>query len=177
MIRIDNASWQWVGAYVTQHGGGIFYDPWQLNQFTKGPGHLLGPVVYSSKNGHAVWPSTGSNPQKFGKNIDWLTTVGGLNNWCATGGPLLACSQKYQVVSTSWQQSDFPTPAWVNYTGRWGPAKLPFYSKGELTSWIAKSVPEQTAEAFVTFLADLLGDDPNGPEGPAFKDVWKGDYS
>jgi hypothetical protein len=113
-----------IGIMLSAHGKNIFYDKTAIaKQFKTVNG--THPVVYSSLNGHANFPSTGPN---YTEDHKILGTPAGLEfnliNATAEGGKVLDCSTRYQVVAADWLKGTpeaFEIPLWVGYPYRWGP--------------------------------------------------------
>jgi hypothetical protein len=123
-IRVDNTSKEMIGIMLSEHGGNNFFDKAAVEkQFKMVNGSH--PLIYSSLNGHANFPSVGLN---FSAHHQVLGEPAGLDfnivNSTADGGLQLDCSTKYQVVNAPWLTGTpgaYDIPAWVNYASRWGP--------------------------------------------------------
>lgn len=123
-IRVDNATKEMIGIMLSAHGKNIFYDKAAIDpqfKFVNG----THPIVYSSLNGHANFPSTGPN---FTENRKILGTPLGLEfnllNTTADGGKSFECVKKYEVVAADWLKDTpdaYSVPLWVGYPYRWGP--------------------------------------------------------
>ena len=123
-VRVDNKTKERLGMILSAHGGNFFYPEAEVvKQFKMVNG--TNPIVYSSQNGHANFPSTGPN---FTHHIKVLGNPVGLEfdlvNATAEGELQLDCSYRYQVVAAKWLEGTpeaFEIPDWVGYPYRWGP--------------------------------------------------------
>jgi hypothetical protein len=188
VIRIDNVSKKMTHIGLSQHGGGHFFNGTQFNAF-----QFLGthPVVYSSLNGHANYPSTGSNSMADYKIPPVAIPAGiefWLGNFTADGGDVLDCSKHYQVVIADWLSADeaYPVPAWVNYTSRWGPeGTIIHMSPDTVANIIIAALGEIGIVIDSTIVQLLVGDiiipffvksDVNGSWAPITQGSWSGNY-
>jgi hypothetical protein len=185
MIRIDNSSKQMIGAWLSQHSSGQMFSPADLGQFQRVNGQQI--VVYSSRNGHAVYAHPGSNYTEHRKYPDPGIPAGiefFLRNDAADGGRSLDCAKNYQIISADWLGSTFPEPQWVNYPYRWGPEGAVthmnpgtvsdiLYSALGWLSYLASPIIQVIAGYI---LSVFVKDDVNGPAGPKTKSTWTGGY-
>ena len=183
VVRIDNTSKQMIGAWLSQHSGGQWFNQGDLGQFRR-TGQRIN--VYSSRNGHAVYAGVGSNYSEHRKYPSPAIPAGVeffLRNDTADGGQTLDCAAKHELISADWL--GVTEPNWVNYPYRWGP-------EGSVTHLSPKAVGD-ILEAALGWLRVAVGgrvvawiagqilsifvtDDVNGPEGPKTKDTWHGSY-
>ena len=188
IIRIDNLSKQMTNIGLSQHGADHFFNQSQFNAFQFQGTH---PIVYSSLNGHANYPSVSSNPMADYK-IPPVAIPAGIEFWLhndtADGGPVLDCAQNYQVVMADWLTGSeaYPVPAWVNYDYRWGP-------EGTITHMDPDTVGNIVIAALGpvgivvdgTLIQLLVGDvilpffiksNVNGSAAPLTQSSWNGNY-
>lgn len=175
VLRVDNATKELIGVWLSQHDSGQWFDASKLGQFQR-KGEQI--IIYSSRNGHAVYPGTGPNPTHAG---DYLLVSWYLRNDTADGGESLDCSTRYELVSA-------PTvnePRWIDYPYRWGPEnthteitpeqalEIVKVALGKLSFLVPDAIAGRVvAEIITTFKTDDL----NGPDGPKQKDSWTGKY-
>jgi hypothetical protein len=189
-VRVDNTSKEMIGIMLSAHGKNIFYDKTAIaKQFKIVNG--THPVIYSSLNGHANFPSAGPNYTEEHKVLG--TPVGlefNLINATAEGGKVLDCSTRYQVVAADWLKGTpdaFQIPLWVNFPYRWGPEGTSIHMKVKtLSDFIRAALGND-------FAAELVIDDPitllasellhifvkadiNGTAAPSTQAPWKGNY-
>jgi hypothetical protein len=186
MVRIDNDSKQMIGAWLSQHSGGEFFQQPDLQQFQKVNVNQI--VVYASRNGHAVYAHAGANytehykfpPGGIPAGIEFF-----LRNDTADGGRSLDCARNYQIVSADWLGVALPEPNWVNYMYRWGPEGTTSHLTPQAVigileaglGWLAALVPGSILTLLaVTLLPIFVKDDLNGPGAPKGKGTWTGDY-
>lgn len=123
-VRVDNVTKEMIAVILSAHGKNNLYDKVAVTkQFKMVDG--THPVVYSSLNGHANFPTAGPN---FTEHRKVLGIPAGLEfnllNSTADGGKNLDCSKRYQVVAAEWLKATpdaYEIPAWVAYPYRWGP--------------------------------------------------------
>jgi Vacuolar protein sorting-associated protein 62 len=122
VLRVNNSSKALTAVYLSQHNSGEWVT--DLNSFTRQNGRI---VVYASRNGHASYKGTGSNPTEE-KNLAAPWPFSGdifdfyLINDCADGGLSLDCAAHYRLVSADYLGAEKPDePRWLNYPYRWGP--------------------------------------------------------
>lgn len=190
-IRIDNASKEMIGIMLSEHGKNNFFDKSVISKqfkFVNGS-H---PVIYSSLNGHANFPSVGRN---FSEHRKVLGKPAGLDfdivNATADGGLQLDCSSKYQVVAADWLKGTpdaYEVPAWVGYLYRWGPEGTTIHMKVSTLSDFIKAAlgPKDAFEVLllddpITLLASELMHvfvkaDINGAAAPTTQGPWTGHY-
>ena len=82
MVRIDNATRKPISVWLSQHKNGEFFGPKKMGAFNRVGDQI---IVYSSYNGHAMYSSTGTNP-----NNDY--SVGGIGFYTPTS-PRTAASR------------------------------------------------------------------------------------
>lgn len=175
VLRIDSASKDLIGVWLSQHDSGQWFNASQLNQFER-KGEQI--IVYSSHNGHAVYSDRGPNPTHEGDYglVSWY-----LRNDTDEGGESLDCSTRYELVSAP----SVSEPRWLDYPYRWGPENthteitpeqayvIVMAALGKLSFVLPKEVLGLiVAQIITTFKTDDL----NGPDGPKQKDAWHGQY-
>jgi len=177
-----------IGIILSEHGKNIVIDKATVAKQFKFIGTQ--PVIYSSLNGHANFPTPGPN---YTEHIRILGIPVGLDfnllNTTAEGGLSLDCSKKYEVVAADWLKgtSDaYQIPAWVNYKYRWGP-------EGTVITMDAKTLGEFIKAALgndakpailnspiVLLASELLHifvkADINGADAPCIQGPWVGNY-
>jgi hypothetical protein len=184
MVRIDNTSKQMIGAWLSQHADGQMLRGPELNQLARVNGQQI--VLYSSLNGHALYPSVGSNYTEKHKYPDPAIPAGielFLRNDTADGGATLNCGTAYQVISAEWLGNAYPVPNWVEYPYRWGPEGT--------TTHLTPSAVSDILEAALGWLSAFTAalpvmseyllsiyatDDLNGPSAPKTQGTWTGTY-
>jgi len=186
--RIDNTTKEMIGVILSAHGKNTLYDKATVaKDFKMFDG--THPVVYSSLNGHANFPSVGPN---FTENRKVLGIPAGLEfnllNTTADGGKRLECSKKYQVVAAKWLEGTpdaYAVPAWVNYPYRWGPegtaVKMDSKTLGEfIKAALGKDASKLLDTPIVLLASELLPifvkADINGAAAPATQNPWSGRY-
>ncbi|KAH8670113.1 vacuolar protein sorting-associated protein 62 [Tricladium varicosporioides] len=187
VIRVDNKGKHILKVILSQHGDAVtiegkdLYKSFEMIDGTH-------PVIYSSRNGHAIYPSAGPNYTHYEKQPKGGIPAGiefWLRNDTVKGGKSLESSKKYQVISADWLEGAeaISQPAWVNYRYRWGP-------EGTVTHMTSESVKEILSAALgwlstllpfvVTVSAAILPqfkkDDINGPGAPIIQGAWNGNY-
>lgn len=119
-LRIANATLAPTKLFYAQHSSGQWID---YDKTTKG-GNGKQPVVYSSKNGHASYPSTGPNYTEHLKIpvsvIVWAEFF--LVNNCADGGKEVNFANNFEIINAvDYLGKNAPeVPHWSKYKGRWG---------------------------------------------------------
>lgn len=189
-IRIDNTSKELIGIILSAHGKNILYDKATIaKQFKFVNGQH--PVVYSSLNGHANFPSPGPN---FTENRKVLGTPVGLEfnlvNATADEGHSLDCSAKYEVVAADWLKGTpdaYQIPLWVGYPYRWGPEGTAIHMQvNTLGDFIIAALGkddlsvELLHDPIVLLASELLHifvkADINGAAAPSTQAPWSGNY-
>ncbi|KFY83123.1 hypothetical protein V498_08288 [Pseudogymnoascus sp. VKM F-4517 (FW-2822)] len=189
IIRLDNESKNVLEIILSQHGEAVSFSG---DKMTKAFQWVNGtqPVVYSSRNGHALYPSADSNLTQYHKfsGMVWLAYVGveaSLRNDTSEGGKSLDCSKHYQVVSADFLEKEeaYDEPGWVNYHYRWGPegtaTKMTAKAVSEVLhaaiGWLADTVPGRLVELLgAAILPHYVTDDLNGPGAPIGQGIWDG---
>ena len=189
VIRIDNDTKEMTNIWLSQHSGGQWFDQQQISSsFRMAQG--THPIVYSSLNGHANYPSADSNytehykipPVGIPAGVEFF-----LRNDTADAGKTLDCSQKYQIISVDWLKGAdaYPVPAWVTYPFRWGPEGTSTHISTNAVRDIIKAAAGPLApflpESLLLLLAAeilpfFVKDDVNGPGAPIKKSTWTGGY-
>jgi D-tyrosyl-tRNA(Tyr) deacylase len=175
VLRIDNASKSLIGVWMSQHGSGQWLEGSQLEQLGRDREQI---ILYSSLNGHAIYPAIGPNPTHEG---DYLAVSWFLRNDTDDGGQILDCSTRYNLVSAP----SIVEPKWLDYPYRWGPEnthtqispeqayEIVLVALGKLSFLVPKEIAGVIVEQIITsFYTDNL----NGPDGPKQKDAWCGKY-
>lgn len=189
-IRIDNTTKEMIGIMLSEHGKNIFFDEAAVaKQFKIVNG--THPVVYSSLNGHANYPSVGPN---FSENRKILGTPVGLDfnlvNATADGGKSLDCSKNYEVVAADWLKGtpdEYNIPLWVGYPYRWGPEGTSIHMQTkDLGEFIIAALGkngfsvELLHDPIVLLASELLHifvkSDINGVAAPSTQYPWVGNY-
>lgn len=186
-IRVDNRSKALIGIILSAHGKNILYENDALRVFRMADG--THPVVYSSLNGHANFPSAGPN---FTENRKILGTPVGLEfnllNSTADGGKSFSCSSSYQVVAAPWLNGTpdaYVIPAWVGYPYRWGPEGTAISMDSKTLGQFIKAALGNDANVFLDTPVVLLASellhifvtaDINGAAAPATQAPWSGHY-
>jgi len=183
MVRIDNKSKQMSGAWLSQHSAGQMFYQNDLKAFQRVNGNQI--VVYSSRNGHAVYSGRGGNyteHRSYGLGALGTGLEFDLRNDTADGGHELNCGQKYDIISADWL--NYKEPNWVNYYNRWGPEGSTTHMSADTVANIFKAAfGWLSIIAFPTLqiiggvvLSFFVKDDVNGPVGPKTKSTWHGAY-
>jgi hypothetical protein len=175
VLRVDNVTKKLIGVWLSQHESGQWFDASKLDRFQR-KGEQI--IIYSSRNGHAVYSGTGPNPTYEG---DYLAVSWYLRNDTADGGESLDCSTRYQLVSGP----SVNEPRWIDYPYRWGPEDTHTEITQEQATEIVEValgtlsflVPTGLAGRVVAAIISVFRtEDLNGPEGPKQKDSWRGIY-
>ncbi|KAI5069239.1 hypothetical protein GOP47_0015540 [Adiantum capillus-veneris] len=163
-LRIDNLTGKLSRVFFSQHSGGVWVDPIDL-EYADGSKF----VVYASRSGHASYPHPG---------IHLLGDHGvGLRNDADKSQYILDASRNFKIVSADYLGfGNAPEePAWLQFMRKWGP-KLDYEAKEEIDKAI------QTAPFFLRHkLRSLANKLPNevmgeeGPTGPKEKASWTKD--
>ena len=184
VIRIDTATQQPIGVWLSQHNSGIWYGKDQLGQLQKEGDKF---VFYASRNGHATYAGTGNNPSEV-HDYGALLWKLHFELWNTTSkGDRFDCGADAAIIATDLVDWAPPVPNWVNYPYRWGPV--------DTSSSITPESVDQLLYAILGPLGVFAGglgfgymaatlasffkqDDINGPEGPITKTAtWAGAYS
>jgi hypothetical protein len=184
ILRIDNTTQHLIGAYLTQHSDGQYFNQNQLGSFQTVGDQI---VVYASRNGHALYSSVSSNyteHYKFPPSGIPIALEFFLRNDTADGGAHLDCAQNSTIVCADWL--GVVPPNWVEYPYRWGP-------EGQGTAIAPGTVHRIMVAAFGDFsmfvpgsaIIEVAGDiaphfntdDLNGPSAPKTKDTWVSRFS
>lgn len=190
IIRVDNKGKHVLEIILSQHGDAVSFKGSEIPKSFQlvGGSH---PVVYSSRNGHALYPSVSANYTEYHKYEGWvplLTWVGielSLRNDTSEGGKTLDCSKHYQVISADFleKEEEYDEPGWVNYHYRWGPegttTKLTAKAVSEALyaalGWLAATTPGFLVNALASaILPHYVKDDLNGPGAPIGQKMWNG---
>lgn len=182
MLRVENRTRNLVSMWLSQHSSGE-----TLNKFEIAKLERLddAPVVYASNNGHAVFPHTGNNiTNLINKSLGPFAIDAGLYNVTGKGGLTLDCRTRFELVATSGFLHDVPQARWLAYPYRWGPTGGRPYDLSKLYDRIMDKLPglnkigyvEDLVQTLVHVIGQVVGDNVDGPEGPAQKDQWKGIY-
>jgi len=189
MIRVDNKTKTMTNIWLSQHSSGQMYDQSQIATTFK-MARNTHPIVYSSRNGHANYPSADKNYTEHRKYPDPGIPVGVeffLRNDTADGGKSLDCSANYQVMTADWLRGAdaYPVAKWVTYPFRWGPegtttnlssdavVNIVLAAAGPLAIFLPGFALTIIASQILPF---FVTDDVNGPGAPITKDTWKGKY-
>jgi len=174
ILRVDNESQTLLGVYLTQHAGGAWLTP---DQFEHQDEQI---IIYSSKNGHALYPSVSSNYTEHHKYSAFVAGIEFfLRNDTEAGAVTLDCGAVHEIVSAPWMKD--AEPRWVNYMYRWGPKDDPTHldpgvvervldvAIGVFTDLLATWMVEELVEAI---LPAFVTDNRSGPAAPRTKDTW-----
>ncbi|KAI5069235.1 hypothetical protein GOP47_0015536 [Adiantum capillus-veneris] len=162
-LRIDNLTGKLSKVFFSQHSGGVWIDPTDLEYAGKKF------VVYASRSGHASYPHPG------------LVLQGdhgvGLRNDADKSQYFLDASQKFEIISADYLGfGNAPEePAWLQFMRKWGP-KLDYNSKDEIHKAIQKAPVflRHKLRSLANKLPDeVMGEE--GPTGPKEKASWMGD--
>ncbi|CAG8959330.1 hypothetical protein HYFRA_00013100 [Hymenoscyphus fraxineus] len=186
-IRIDNVTQELVGLILSAHGKNIIYDKAAIaTSFTMVEG--THPVIYSSLNGHANFPSVGPNFTEHRKVLGWPVGLEfDLLNTTASGGPCINSSTDYELVNAPYLTEDkVICPAWVAYPYRWGPEGTAIHMNVKTLSEIIKVVigdddATKLIDTPIVLLASELlhifvRADINGAGAPMGQSPWNGIY-
>ncbi|KAL2653793.1 hypothetical protein R1flu_021921 [Riccia fluitans] len=170
-LRIKIKTQQVVGVYLSQHGGGQLITDLSLFQRQKDQF-----IVYASKNGHAVYARSGTNPTNSGDGgvVSWY-----LRNDTADGGRSFNSAGRLDVVSVNYL-STFVEPRWLQFPYRYGIGSDTHVTVEAVSSIIAALLgpfawlqsllsPTILAEAI---LPRIKFDDLKGVYGPQTQDYW-----
>ncbi len=177
VLRIDNATKSLLGVWLSQHDSGQWFEGSELEQFYR---HGEQITLYSSHNGHAIYPKVGPNPthESDYKLVSWF-----LRNDTDNGGESLDCSTRYELVSAP----SVTEPRWLDYPYRWGPENthteispesaytIIYAALGKL-SFLLPFRKEIAGKILSSIISQFETEDLNGPEGPKQKDAWHGKY-
>lgn len=156
-LRVSNFSGELKKLYVSQHSNGQWVEVPQL-EFQRDNK----PVIYSSLNGHAIYPKPGLVMQ----GLDGI----GLKNETERSDKVVDMGVGFEIVAGEYLGSAIVEPPWLNYFRHWGP-KISYDITKELDKLqkvfpvledLEKSLPNE-----------LLGEE--GPTGPKLKRNWSGD--
>ncbi|EPE33780.1 hypothetical protein GLAREA_06793 [Glarea lozoyensis ATCC 20868] len=186
-IRVDNTTQELIAIILSEHGKNIVFDKAAITKsFTfQDTTH---PIIYSSLNGHANFPSIGPNYTEhrkvlgipFGLEFNLLNTT-------AAGGPSINTSLKYQLVNAPYLTEDkVVSPAWVGYPYRWGPEgtaiNMDAKTLGEIIKVVIgdKDATKLIDTPIVLLASELLHifvkADVNGAGAPMGQSPWRGLY-
>ncbi|KAK7324124.1 hypothetical protein VNO77_27646 [Canavalia gladiata] len=156
-LRISNFNGELKKVYFSQHSKGQWVDASQI-EFQSGNK----PVVYSSLNGHALYP-------KAGVVLQGLSEIG-IRNDTAKSDMVIDMGVAYEIVSGDYLGSSIVEPPWLNYFRHWGP-KINYSIAEELDKLENVFPALKLLESKLP--AELFGED--GPTGPKLKPNWNGE--
>lgn len=160
-LRISNFNGVLHKVYSSEHSGGTWLDA-PLLEFQKDSNKV---VVYSSLNGHAIFPKPGLVLQGAGDI--------GIRNDTAKSNLFLDSGKSYSIVSA--ENLEIIEPPWLNYTREWGP-KIS-YTIGDEVKRIESLLKGNLKRAFEKLVEvlpnEVYGEE--GPTGPKMKGNWIGD--
>ncbi|XP_071707151.1 hypothetical protein At1g04090-like [Rutidosis leptorrhynchoides] len=163
-LRISNFDGELTSVFFAQHSAGTWVSASVL-EYASGNK----PVVYSSLNGHASYPTSGLvliGPS--GANI-------GLRDDTAKGGKVMDTGVGARLVSAEYLGSVVVEPPWLNYVRKWGP-KIDYNLDQEINK-LEKFMIGNLKKSFDKFVKsiprEVLGEE--GPTGPKVKNSWNGD--
>jgi len=132
-IRRDSTSSEPLSLILSQHGDSPSYTP---NKFKRVNDQF---IVYSSRHGHANYPSEGDNLTnqssytKSGFGVDV-----GLMNITKEGGFAWDCAKNYRIIGgVPYAES----PQWTHFQGGTGPKTLSKWNQDQLTSILMTAKP------------------------------------
>lgn len=175
-LRFKNQTKALEAVYFSQHDSG---EAKKASQVQMEGGHV---VVYSSKNGHASYPSMGDNQHrvlhKCAANVPIIGCTGHLDvdlkNYTNKGARFNAYeSGKYSIVESN-------SPSWVGLAYRWGPKKETKPSHSQVRS-ILEGYFGPIGGTFVSdigiaiYRAVVSGEDQSGPTNISTKTDWHQD--
>ncbi|XP_010441929.1 PREDICTED: uncharacterized protein LOC104725034 [Camelina sativa] len=165
-LRISNFSGELYSIYFSQHSGGEWIEPQDL-EFVGGSNRA---VVYSSKHGHASFATSGMYLQ----GSDMLGI--GIRNDTATSDLFVDSSLRYEIVAAEYLGGGVVVePPWLGYMREWGP-KIVYDSRTEIER-LNERLPLRLRSWLVAVLrklpVELSGEE--GPTGPKEKNNWFGD--
>lgn len=164
-VRISNFSGELYSIYFSQHSGGEWIKPEDL-EFVEGSNKA---VVYSSKNGHASFSKSGMYLQ--GSDLLGI----GIRNDSAKSDLFVDSSLKYEIVAAEYLGGAVVEPPWLGYMREWGP-KIVYNSRSEIEKlnerlpWRLRSWVDAVLRKIPV---ELSGEE--GPTGPKEKNNWFGD--
>lgn len=173
-FRIELSTGKMIWAYLAQHGSGRWYKPSDL-EYEGGR-----PVVYSSRHGHATYPTEGkhltNSTSLSAAGVTWFEF--GLRNDTAAQGSSLGCHSHYQIISADF--AGVTEPQWLSYPRRWGPyiafstAAMKKVVETALDPFNFEIYPaDAAADAVLAALPSEMKEE-NGPIGPKLKPSWSG---
>jgi hypothetical protein len=184
-IRVDNKGKHVLKIILSQHGDAVSFEGNDISRAFQWADSTH-PVVYSSRNGHALYATVDANLSKRYKYSSYISA--GIEAWLrndtSDGGKSLDCSKQYQVISADFLEKEeaYEQPGWVNYRYRWGPegtAKLSAKAITEIMhaalGWLAATVPGALVELLALAIAPPIAEkDLNGPQAPMSQPGWNG---
>lgn len=156
-LRVSNFNGELKRVYFSQHSNGQWVDATEV-EFQNGNK----PVVYSSLNGHALYP-------KAGLVLQGVSEIEiGIKNETKKSDMVMDMGVGFEIVSGEYLA--ITEPPWLNYFRHWGP-KITYNIAEELDK-LEKVFP--ALQALEDSLPnELLGEE--GPTGPKLKRNWSGD--
>ena len=152
VIRVHNNGGHMLSVILSQHGDSAQYDGDEISKaFQMVDG--THPVIYPSRNGHAIYPKTDKN---YGQRYKIGGVPAGVECWLRNdtgeGGKSLNASENFQVIAADFLEKEeaYEQPAWVNYRYRWGP-------EGTTTHLSPKAVSEFLMLLLAGLVCLLLG--------------------
>ncbi|KAJ1410205.1 Vacuolar protein sorting-associated protein 62 [Sesbania bispinosa] len=160
-LRICNFTGELYSIYFSQHSGGEWVDPYELEYIDGNKA-----IVYSSKNGHASYPHPGTYIQGSAK-------LGlGIRNDAARSNLYVDSSTHYEIVAAEYLENVVTEPQWLQFMREWGP-KIVYDTKTELDK-IINALPRMLQYSMRSlinkFPVELYGEE--GPTGPKEKNNW-----
>ncbi|OWM84578.1 hypothetical protein CDL15_Pgr014149 [Punica granatum] len=164
-LRISNFTGELWGIYFSQHSGGQWVAPHDL-EFIDGNR----AIVYSSKNGHASFPHPGTYIQ--GSQMLRI----GIRNDVARSDLYINSNTAYEIVSAEYLGNGVVVePCWLQFMRKWGPTVV--YDSRAALDRIIKMLPVMVQYSmenmFNKLPLELYGEE--GPTGPKEKNNWLGD--
>lgn len=164
-LRISNFNGELWSIYFSQHSGGKWVDPFDL-EFIQGNK----AIVYSSKNGHASYPHPGvyiQGSSRFGI---------GVRNDAARSDYFVDSSSQYEIIAAEYLGDGVVAePCWLHYMREWGPS-IVYDSRNEIDRIISRlplKLRYSAENIFKMLPMELYGEE--GPTGPKEKNNWVGD--
>ncbi|KAK9051519.1 hypothetical protein SSX86_028146 [Deinandra increscens subsp. villosa] len=163
-LRISNFNGELVRMFFAEHSWGTWVSAASL-EYANGNK----PVVYSSLNGHASYPTPGLVLLgSSGVNI-------GIRDDTSKDGQVMDTGVRAVVVSADYLGSIVVPPPWLNYLRKWGP-KIEYDLDKEINK-VEKFMIGKLRKAFDKLIrsipVEVLGEE--GPTGPKVKNSWTGD--
>lgn len=178
VVRLNQSTGEPVAVFLSQHGEGVWYQGDLLAEKLQRNGNSLQYVVYSSKNGHAMYPGIGMNPTNSGSfdDVSYL-----LRNDTDDRGSVFNTAGHLSIVSSNFSP-DVAEAKWLRFPDRWGkgvPASLPesttnnIIEKVHPTDGFISGFENQFLKQVVSMISDAFPiDNTDGVHGPMTQSYW-----